>query len=73
MALRTRADARIAGRAPLVSTCASVAHQLVCRPVCSPEESESHMRAYERPEPSRWGTLRAEKRWITCAGDGAPW
>ena len=49
MALRTRADARIAGRAPLVSTCASVAHQLVCRPVCSPEESESHMRAYERP------------------------
>ena len=43
---RTRADARIAGRAPLVSTCASIAHQLVCRPVCSPDESESHMRAY---------------------------
>ena len=114
---RTRADARIAGRAPLVSTCASIAHQLVCRPVCSPDESESHMRAYlmrrairrpqseeggnqtssevisvrasealpmqsgvirchqrssayERPRPSRWGTLRAEKRWITCAGSG---
>ena len=26
--------------------------------------------AYERPRPSRWGTLRAEKRWITCAGSG---
>ena len=57
---RTRADARIAGRAPLVSTCASIAHQLVCRPVCSPDESESHMRAYLMREAIRRPQMSSE-------------
>jgi len=75
---RTRADARIAGRAPLVSTCASIAHQLVCRPVCSPDESESHMRAYlmrraiRRPQSEEGGNQTSSEVISVRASEALP-